>query len=183
MTVKIPDGQDPLVPLPGFNFHVSFDLKLFRKISNSGQVDVDKKPVSDSKAIVGGFTDISGLEATMEPKTIRSGGDNYNVHQRAGTVSFATVVLKRGMVSSRHLWGWWSLFAGANHALNGGWAKASRSDVSIYLMEGRKPIIGWKLERAMPVKFRVGDLSASSGELAIEELHLAHEGLHMVTGL
>ena len=32
----------------------------------------------------------------------------------------------------------------------------------------------------MPVKFRIGDLSARGNEIAIEELHLVHEGLHMV---
>ena len=32
----------------------------------------------------------------------------------------------------------------------------------------------------MPVKFRVGDLSGRGSEIAIEELHLVHEGLHMV---
>jgi hypothetical protein len=31
----------------------------------------------------------------------------------------------------------------------------------------------------MPVKFRAGDLNARGTDVAIEELHLAHEGLHM----
>jgi hypothetical protein len=31
----------------------------------------------------------------------------------------------------------------------------------------------------MPVKFRVGDLSAKGSDVAVEELHLVHEGLEM----
>jgi phage tail-like protein len=40
--------------------------------------------------------------------------------------------------------------------------------------------LGWKLRNAMPVKFRVGDLNAKGSEVAIEELHLVHEGLDML---
>lgn len=40
--------------------------------------------------------------------------------------------------------------------------------------------IGWRLRNAMPVKFRVGDLNAKGSEVAIEELHLVHEGLDML---
>ncbi|GAA4049546.1 phage tail protein [Parerythrobacter jejuensis] len=186
MTITVPAGQDMMTPLGAYNFHVSFELGLFENIAAvSGE---DKKLGHDKEAIVGGFSDVSGLEASMEPKTFRSGGDNYRVHQRVGQVSFSPIVLKRGLVLSRHLWGWFSLFAGANHpangdnAANGNWNASSRADVSIVLLQNRKPVVGWKVERAMPVKFRVGDLNASGGELAVEELHLAHEGFHVLAG-
>ena len=39
--------------------------------------------------------------------------------------------------------------------------------------------IGWRLKNAMPVKFRVGDLNAKGSDVAVEELHLVHEGLEM----
>jgi tail tube protein gp19 len=38
-------------------------------------------------------------------------------------------------------------------------------------------LVEWKLLRAMPVKMKLADLSASSQELAVEELHLVHEGI------
>ena len=31
----------------------------------------------------------------------------------------------------------------------------------------------------MPVKFRAGDLNAKGNDIAIEELHLVHEGLKL----
>ncbi len=46
------------------------------------------------------FAEVTGLEATMEPRAIREGGRNWGQHQRAGQVSFATVVFKRGITAA-----------------------------------------------------------------------------------
>lgn len=114
----------------------------------------------------------------MEPKAIKEGGLNHGAHQRAGAVSFATVVLKRGMGASRDLWRWWSLFAGAGDEPNG--AFAHRLSVRITQQAAdATPLLTWKLARAMPVKFKAGDLNAKTGEVSIEELHLVHEGLQL----
>jgi phage tail-like protein len=43
------------------------------------------------------------------------------------------------------------------------------------------PRLKWRLERAMPVKFKAADFNARSTEVGIEEIHLAHEGLYMDT--
>jgi phage tail-like protein len=37
----------------------------------------------------------------------------------------------------------------------------------------------WHLDRALPVKFKSSDLNARGAEIAIEELHLVHEGLKL----
>ena len=163
MPLAAPRGEDGSQPLAAFAFHVSFALEAFEGID---------------EAVVGGFSDISGLEATMEPRPIVAGGSNYGAIQRPGPVTFATVVLKRGIVTSRHLWRWWAAFAGADGG-NGAWGPASRADVSIALLREGAPVLGWTLRRAMPVKFRAGALSAKSADVAVEELHLAHEGLGM----
>ena len=164
MPLSVPAGEDLSFPLSVFEFHVSFDLAAFTQIE---------------EPMLGGFTDVSGLEASMEPKSITEGGRNYGTVQRAGPVTFATVVLKRGVIESRHLWKWWSLFAGGDGQVNGGWAEANRGDVIIAMMRAREPKVGWRLKNAMPVKFRAGDLNARGAEVAVEELHLVHEGLWM----
>jgi phage tail-like protein len=170
MPTPIPDGQDPGSPFGAFAFHVHFAAAEGANFAPFEGVDA---------AISGGFSDVTGLEATMEAKTIKEGGRNYGVLQRAGQVTFATVVLKRGLMESRHLWRWWSFWAGADGANNGGWSAAARCHVSIAMIRDRKPVLGWRLENAMPVKFRAGDLNARGTDVAIEEIHLAHEGLHM----
>jgi len=47
----------------------------------------------------------------MEVKVIKEGGRNYGVIQRSGLVTFATVVLKRGMTTTRDLYKWFELVA------------------------------------------------------------------------
>ena len=180
MPAAAPAAEDRSQPLPGFAFHVKFvahvDTSAGSAGAGSGSFQAFK---SVPEAVTGGFQEVAGLEASMEPKVIKAGGRNYGAIQRAGPVSFATVTLKRGIIESRHLWIWWSWFAGADHVDNGGWAPGSRADVTIALMNtSRELVVGWQLEKAMPVKFRVGDLNARSTDVAIEELHLVHEGLH-----
>lgn len=176
MAISVPDGEDGFQPLPGFAFHVSFAAHSGNPASSDPFTGMGKV----APQVAGGFQEVSGLEATMEPKVIKEGGRNYGAVQRPGTVTFATVILKRGIIESpRHLWAWWGFFAGADGATNGGWAPTGRCDVSIALIRNRKPVLGWRLDNAMPVKYRVGDLNARGTEVLIEELHLAHEGLHM----
>jgi phage tail-like protein len=120
------------------------------------------------------FSECTGLEATMEPKTIKEGGRNYGAAQRAGGVTFATVVLKRGVSTNR---GMWQIFNGTSSG-----QYAPRLQVTITLLDGTKdnpmkPVMAWHLDKAMPVKFKFADLNGKGTEVGIEELHLVHEGL------
>ena len=122
----------------------------------------------------GAFAECTGLEATMEPKVIKEGGRNDGAIQRAGQVTHATVVLKRGMTSTRHLWDWFSLVSGR--------AYSYRLSATITVSDSAgNQVLGWKLRRALPVKFKTADLNARGTEVGVEELHLAHEGLSQVT--
>src|SRR5271156_4720478 len=106
------------------------------------------------------FAECTGLEATMEPKTIKEGGRNYGAAQRAGGVTFATVVLKRGVSTDR---GMWQIF---NTTTTGKFAQ--RLQVTITLMDGTlQPILAWQLAHAMPVKFKFADLNAKGMEVGI----------------
>lgn len=152
--------NDPDYPFPLFRFQVEF-----RRAKDN-----------DVQLAYGAFSECSGLEATMEPKVIKAGGANYGDFQRAGRVTFATVILKRGITTNRDLWRWFSHLSEE--------AKfAYRLTVTIAVLDNpkppaeTKPLLSIRLFRAMPVKFKFGDLSAKATEVGIEELHLAHEGL------
>lgn len=143
------------------------------------QVDFAETPLGSAGAgspvvlCSGAFAECTGLEATMEPKVINEGGRNYGPVQRAGPVVFGTVMLKRGMTSTRHLWQWFKLV--------GGGAYAHRLQVTITQFDlSGQGVLSWRLVRALPVKFKAADLNASSVEVGVEELHLAHEGLDQV---
>jgi len=166
-----------IAPWFGFKFHVAFSRE---PISARGGVS---PPEGTHEALCeGSFSEVTGLEASMETKTIKEGGANYGVHQRAGQVNFSTVVLKRGMTQARDLWHWWALFAGAgtpdgSARTNG--AFAHRLTVRITLMDiDETPRMKWRLERAMPVKFKAADFNSRATDVGIEEIHLAHEGLY-----
>lgn len=162
--------NDPEYPIPLFRFEVEF----FRTEVDS-LVDQAAKPLC-----AGAFSDCTGLEATMEPKVIKAGGSNYGAHQRVGPVTFGTVVLKRGVTSARHLWSWFSNVTERGQS-------AYRLNVKITVLQpgsdspAPRPLFVVRLSRALPVKFKAGDLNARTNDVGVEELHLAHEGLSLET--
>jgi phage tail-like protein len=153
-----------LPPLHVFRFQVEFQEDSI----NTGATPRDVVLCS------GAFAECSGLEATMEPKVIKEGGRNFGPIQRAGPVTFGTVILKRGMTTTRDLWRWFELTTG-----QGAYAVRLTATVTMQNAAGQ-PVVRWRLKRAMPVKFKSADLNARGTEVGIEELHLAHEGLSLV---
>lgn len=150
-------------PFAAFRFQVEF-----ARNTSGGS------PAEEIALCRGGFSECTGLEATMEPKVIKEGGRNYGATQRVGPVTFATVILKRGMTSGRDLWTWFS-------HVNLSGRSAFRLDVTITVLPSgeadTEPALRVHLARALPVKFKCADLSARATEVAVEELHLVHEGL------
>ena len=108
----------------------------------------------------------------MEPKVIKVGGRNYGAIQRPGAVTFATVVLKRGMTKTRDLFDWYQKVAGGRYDYRLSAEIAMRNSAG-------QTAITWGLDNCMPVKFKAADLNARGTEIGIEELHLAHEGLRL----
>jgi phage tail-like protein len=158
--------KEPDFPAGSFQFHLVFRENHLGGGAGGGA----ERPLAG-----GAFAECTGLEATHEPKVIREGGFNYGVHQRAGTTTFATVILRRGITANDHLWRWFEQTTQA-----GGYAQRLDVEIEHLDLDGTR-VRAWQLRRAMPVKFKSGDLNARSGEVAIEELHLAHEGLSLRT--
>ena len=155
-------SDDPY-PLTLFRFQVEF-----QRVPPRGAASSERPEICQ-----GAFSECTGLEATMEPKVIKSGGANYGAAQRVGPVTFGTVVLKRGMTTNRDLWK--TFAAVAETALT-----SIRFNVTITVLgPGGDAAFTVGLSRALPVKFKCGDLSARATEVGIEELHLAHEGLSL----
>lgn len=126
----------------------------------------------------GSFSEATGFEASMEPHTIAEGGRNWGEIHRAGKTTFATLVLKRGMSEGRDLWSWFEGVA------NG--AYAYRLNARVVLLapdqgaDEAKGVLRWEFANCLPVKFKAADLSATSTEIGIEELHLNHEGMRLM---
>lgn len=121
----------------------------------------------------GRFSEVTGLEASMSPKTLHEGGRNWGEIHLAGATKFSPIVLKRGITEVNDLYDWFDVTTRqANYAY--------RLDGEIAVFDGdglEDPILTWKLSNVMATKFKGADLSASASAVAIEELHLVHEGM------
>ena len=128
----------------------------------------------------GGFQECSGLEVEMDIQDYREGGRNDGVIRRAGRAKYSPIVLKRGMFFTdgadvnRELWSW-------IQGVVAGVRPIARYDGIIQVINvGDEVVATWVFDRGLPAKLRGPELNAKTGEVAIEELHIVHEGLRLV---
>lgn len=119
--------------------------------------------------LVGGFTEVSGLESEVGVEEYREGGVNGYVHKLPGPASHANLVLRHGLTSLSTLWNWF--YATSHGAIQ-------RRNGTIMLLDARQiPVMWWNFRNALPVRWTGPAFNASSDEVGIESLELAHEGL------
>jgi phage tail-like protein len=119
--------------------------------------------------LVGGFTEVTGLEGDIGVEEYREGGVNDHVHKLAGPASHANLVLRHGLTSLSTLWAWYHDTAqGVIQRRNG----------TIMLLSPRQvPVMWWNFRNALPVRWTGPTFNAASDEVGTESLELAHEGL------
>lgn len=127
----------------------------------------------------GGFQEVSGLEVELDVSDYEEGGRNDAITRRIGRAKFQPLVCKRGMFASSgtnaepEMWQWFQ-------DIVGGIRPVRRYDgrVVVRTQEGDDAAT-WLFQRAIPTKIVGPTLNAKNGDIAIEELHLAHEGLQL----
>jgi len=124
----------------------------------------------------GGFQECSGLEIEHEVQVYAEGGRNDAVVQRVGRARYQNIVLKRGMLhgggaANAELWNWiCSVVRGKK--------PVPRYDGVVEVLGATDEVVArWHFERGLPARVRGPELNARTGEIAIEELHIAHERL------
>lgn len=133
----------------------------------------------------GYFSEVSGFELTMEPKVIAEGGRNWGEHQRSGPTKFAPMIFKRGVTHINDLWSWFDITTRlANYAYRLSGEITVLGNPTTHISGGQvvateNPVMVWKLTGVLPTKFKGPDLNATANQIAIEELHLVHEGLEL----
>ena len=130
----------------------------------------------------GAFQECSGLDLEMDVGEYLEGGRNNGVLQRAGRAKVARITLRRGMLHpaggrvDRDLWQW------IMDVLDGV-RPIRRYDGTVEVLdEGAQPVATWSFSRGLPAKLVGPQLNARTGEVAIEELQIAHEGLRLEVG-
>lgn len=130
--------------------------------------------------IVGGFSTVSGLEASMEPESYEEGGVNAYTHQLPTRMEYENLVLERGLTDDTQLWSWFERVT--NDPPRPG--EQRRKTVRIFLQDTTgAESWGWECREALPVRWAGPELNASEGSVAIEELEFAHHGLSRIQGL
>lgn len=166
----------------------NFEIKLLKSSAIESGSNLVVNNISNGQDAIGdgGFQECSGLEIEMDVQQIQEGGRNDGVIQQVGRAKYQNLVLKRGMFYnasddlSTDLWAWLQDVITGNRPV-------TRYDGLIKVFGHREgggkepPVVAtWVFERALPVKISGPQLNAQSGAVAIEELHLAHEGLRML---
>jgi phage tail-like protein len=119
--------------------------------------------------IVGGFSEVSGLQMETKTETIREGGVNDHIHKLPKGTEQSNITLKRGITDSDVLWKWYQ------DVVDG---KIKRKSGRIILMDydGIEKW-HWTFEDAYPVKWVGPDFKADNRTIAVETLELVHNGL------
>jgi phage tail-like protein len=154
-------------PLGGFNFYITF--------IDSSNLLGSLISIATNFAVAG-FSECSGLEATMEILDYREGGQNAFVHRFATRAIYSNITLKNGVIFLfDDLWTWhYSWVQG----------QGARKDGLIVLQdEGRNPAKVWKFKRAIPTRWIGPQFNAGQSAVAIESLEIAHEGLDLQVGV
>lgn len=127
----------------------------------------------------GGFQEVSGLEIEMDIQEYLEGGRNDGSIRRVGRAKYQPVVLKRGMFYgdsgqvNRDLWLWLQSIAE-------GVRPVPRYDGIVEVMSVADEVAAvWLFDRGLPARVRGPALNAKTGDISIEELHIAHEGLRL----
>ena len=119
--------------------------------------------------VVGGFSEVSGLQAEIDTDEYREGGVNDCVHHLPKGTKYPRLVLKRGITDSDTLWKW------QTNIRNG---QIERHTVHIILLdEQRNRKWDWRFVDAYPTKWSGPDFKADSSTSAVESLELAHHGV------
>ena len=140
-------------PYGAFNFRVEFG-----DVAGGGPIDA-------------GFSDVSGLGNEVNYSEYRSGTDKFNTVRKVPTRSSST--------KSRSSAAW------SAPRTSSTWIKAVRDGqyqprtVTIVMLdEARNEVLSLVLKNAQPKKWVGPTLAAKGGgEVALEELHLVHEGI------
>ena len=122
-------------------------------------------------SIIGGFSDASGLGMDINYSEYRNGNEKFNTTRKIpNTHKLDDVTLKRGLVGSDDLFAWIK-------TVRDGTADPRSVQITL-LSEARESVVTWTLRNAQPKSWKGPTLAAKGGgEVAMEELHLTHEGI------
>jgi phage tail-like protein len=163
-----------------FNFEVSLRLSPTAAEGDPATAADAGQNTTGTRLCGGGFQECSGLDIEMDVAELVEGGRNDGIIRRVGRGKYSPIVLKRGMFYGTNnkvnnaLWAWMQ-------GILEGKLPVPRYDGQVKLLaaDGVTVMATWTFVRGLPQKVAGPQLNARTGDVAMEELHIAHEGLRL----
>lgn len=119
--------------------------------------------------VVGGFSEVSGLQAETQVEEYREGGVNDFIHRLPKETRYQNLILKRGITDSDVLWKW------HQNVVSG---KVERKSGYIILLDTQgNEKWRWNFVDAYPAKWIGPELRAEGTTVAFETIELVHNGI------
>jgi phage tail-like protein len=120
------------------------------------------------------FQEVSGLDIQSEPIEYRRGNSQFfSTVKMPGIVKYGNVTMKKGLCKGNNDFFDWINKVKMNTPIE-------RTTVVISLLdEGGNPIMIWTLKNAWPTKITGVDLKTAGGEVTVESIEIAHEGIEI----
>jgi len=116
-----------------------------------------------------GFREASGLDSSQDPVEYREGVDKITARKLPGLNKYSNISLKWGVSDDKELWDW------RKKAMDG---KVERKNGFIVLLdEAGVEKVRWSFTDGWPTKWTGPTFNATSNDVAIETLEIAHEGV------
>ncbi len=120
-----------------------------------------------------GFSEVTGIDTTVEPIEYREGTDGTYSRKLRGLVKYGNITLKWGVTDSTELYEWF---------MDGVDGYVVRKNVSIIAVdEAGNDKARWEVTGAWPTKYHTPDFNAKGNDIAIENIEIVHEGIKRVT--
>ena len=152
--------MDGRYPVPSFHFTVA--------IAGVGRGAQDQSSLDTS------FSEISGLEVSLELEDVHEGGQSRYVHRLPTGAKYGPLVLKRGLIKAQSYLANW-----AAQTIGTDFNAPIKTHTLVIMLLGpdHQPRYSWNVSRAWPVRWDWGSLNASRGEVMVETLEFAHSGI------
>ncbi len=117
----------------------------------------------------GGFSEVTGFDASIDVMEYREGDMVQTPMKIPGLKKYGNITLKKGLADSIALYEW------LNKGVTG---EVERKTITVTLLDATEnAVASWRVINAWPVKYTGPDFNATSSEVAVETLEVAHEGM------
>lgn len=121
----------------------------------------------------GGFSEATGFDASIDVIEYREGDMVQTPMKIPGLKKYGNITLKQGVADSMVMYEW--MIAGVE-------GEVERKTITITILdETETAAASWQVINAWPTKYTAPDFNATSSEIAIESMEIAHEGMTRVS--